>query len=231
MEILSKDVFDVLKTNGVESIYHANSVITACQFLRAGSLLSRGTVDRKRLYQTPQQSDANDKRYGIWFDIFADSVDIHHRAKRVNVYGPVLFVLDSQLIKRAYTGKVWVTKLNPTKWARKKHKQRWFVSADDLKGNFVEGDFNQMVVFRHCGGELPFRDYLREIVLDDPQKRTRGNIDYYSMAYGALTLAKTEGEVPTAITRRKCPAGCSCVNSYRTDVERTKKMFFPKPIE
>lgn len=231
MEIPSKRVFDVLKANGVESIYHANSVITACQFLRASSLLSRGTVDRQRLYQTPQESDVIDQNHGIWFDIFTDSVDIHHRARRVNVYGPVLFVLDIQLIKRAYTGKVWVTKLNPTKWAGKRHEARWFVSADDLKRNFVKGEFDHMVVFRHCGGELPFDGYLQEIILDDPQRKTPGNIDYYSMAYGALTLAKTEGEVSANVRRRKCPPGCSCVKSYQRDSQRTKVMFYPKSFE
>jgi len=141
----------------VDTIYHANSVITACQFLRTSSLMSRGTVERKELYQTPQKSDQTDRQYGIWFDIFVDSVDIHARAKTVNAYGPVLFVIDSELIKNTYTGKVWVTKLNPTKWNDKTHEQKWFVSSDNLKDNFVRGRFDQMIVFRHCGGELPFK--------------------------------------------------------------------------
>ncbi|MHC4405278.1 MAG: hypothetical protein ACYTG0_36995 [Planctomycetota bacterium] len=106
MEIQSKKVFDILAENGVTEVYHANSVITACQFLREGALLSRGTVDRKGWYQTAQSSDLDDKKHGIWFDIFADSVDIHHRARRKNAYGPVLFVLDAKIIRKAYTGKV-----------------------------------------------------------------------------------------------------------------------------
>jgi hypothetical protein len=115
MEIPSKDVFDVLAEKGVDSIHHVNNVMTACQFLRTGSLLSRGTALRRGLYQTPQTSDPLDKSFGIWFDVFTDSVDIHNRASRANVYGPVLFVFDAALIKRTYTGRVWVTKLNPTK--------------------------------------------------------------------------------------------------------------------
>ena len=114
MELSSKKVYKILKSKGIERIHHANSLITSCQFLCRGALLSRGTVKRSGLYQTVQRSDETDLKKGIWFDVFADSVDIHHRARRANVYGPVLFVLDVGVIARAYTGKVWVTKLNPT---------------------------------------------------------------------------------------------------------------------
>ena len=134
MEIPSNQVYTVLREAGVECIYHANSVITACQFLRSGCLMSRGAVDRRGLYQTAQSSDRNDKRRGIWFDVFADSVDIHKRASKANVYGPVLFVLDLEIIKRSYTGKVWVTKLNPMKWAGRSQNERWFTSKEDLAG-------------------------------------------------------------------------------------------------
>ncbi len=229
MEILSKVVYEILLGKGVDKLHHANSVITSCQFLRNGSLLSRGTIDRKQMFQTAQKSDKADKGYGIWFDLFVDSVDIHARASRANAYGPVLFVLNSEIIKKAYTGKVWVTKLNPTKWAGKSHEQRWFTSAKDLEDNFEVGRFDQMIVFRHCGGELPIRDYLEKIVLDDPQlESASGNIDYFSMAYGALKLAMTEGRMDVRIKRRECTPGCRCGADYEGDTDRSKAMFIPR---
>jgi len=109
MEMSSKKVYNILTEKGVTQLHHANSVITACQFLREGSLISRGTVDRNGWFQTPQESDSIDKNLSLWFDVFVDTVDIHDRAKRKNVYGPVLFVLDVAIIKKAYTGCVWVT--------------------------------------------------------------------------------------------------------------------------
>lgn len=228
MELLSKRVYEILKAKGVGTLHHANSVITSCQFLRAGSLVSRGSAQRNGMYQTPQKSDRIDKAYGIWFDIFTDSVDIHARASRANVYGPVQFILNSELIKDTYTGKVWVTKLNPTKWAGKSHAQRWFTSEKDLEENFVYGRFDQMIVFRHCGGELPFGDYLKELILDDPQlEMPEPHIDYYSMAYGALRLAMTEGGIETEITKRVCSNLCSCVNSYQSNIEWAEQMFMP----
>ena len=189
MQISSKTVYQVLADNGITEIHHANSVLTACQFLRAGSLLSRGSIERREMFQTAQTSDAIDQQYSVWFDVFADSVDIHDRARKANAYGPALFVLDSAIIKESYTGGVWVTKKNPTKWEGAKHEERWFTSSKDLRENFVKGRFDQMIVFRHSGGELPFENYLKEILLDDPEYKTPGRIDLFSMAKGALILA------------------------------------------
>lgn len=227
MEIPSKQVYEVLKNKGVESIYHANSVITACRFLRSGSLMSRGTVERKGLYQTPQDSDLIDKKKGIWFDVFADPIDIHDRAKRANLYGPVLFVLDLEIISKSYAGKVWITKLNPMKWGHKQHNRKWFTSKKDLKDNFVYGEFDHMIVFRHCGGELPFKKYLRKIILDDPSLKSRAGIDYYSMAYGAIRLAMTDGGINERITKRECRPSCQCKNYYGTNRQKTKELFVP----
>lgn len=85
MELVSKRVYEILKNKGVETLHHANSIITSCQFLRTASLVSRGTAHRKALYQTPQKSDGIDKTYAIWFDIFTDSVDIHARGPSLTI--------------------------------------------------------------------------------------------------------------------------------------------------
>lgn len=229
MDIPSKKVYESLENKGVSEIHHANSVITACQFLRQGSLMSRGNIERKGLFQTAQKSDDLDKKYGIWFDVFVDSVDIHDRAKRANAYGPVMFVFDAKLIEKAYTGRVWVTKLNPTKWEGKSREERWFSSADDLDSNFVKGRFDQMIVFRHSGGELPFNEFLKEIILDDPEiTRKKDGLDYFSMSYGALLLSMTEGGIDVPIRKRSCKKKCSCLEDYRNDKDWTRNMFLPK---
>lgn len=229
MELASGKVYEALREKGVSEIHHANSVITSCQFLRRRSLLSRGTIERQKLYQTAQSSDAADRGFGLWFDVFTDSVDIHARAGAINVYGPVLFVLDAAMIARAYTGKIWVTKLNPIKWTGKKNAERWFQSIDDLKQNFVVGRFDQMIVFRHSGGELPFGTFLKRILLDDPKlENAKMGIDYFSMAYGALKLSMTEGRLDVPIQKRECRANCTCVNQYARNSNRSSAMFVPK---
>ncbi|WP_206411756.1 hypothetical protein [Lysobacter enzymogenes] len=225
MDIASKHVYQALDDKGVRTLHHANSVLTACQFLRSKSLMSRGTVERLGIKQTEQSSDRLDKSYGIWFDVFADSVDIHARAKRANAYAPVLFEFDSKIIEKTYTGRIWVTKLNPTKWANKSDKQRWFQDKDDLEQNFVRGQFDQMVVLRHCGGEFPFKSYLNKIVLDDPQQQTADRVDLYSSAYGALYLAMSDSGLDVPIEKRVCTAACQCKANYGANRARCRELF------
>jgi hypothetical protein len=228
MHIPSKHVYEVLESKGVDSVHHANSLITACQFLRQKSLLSRGSVDRRGIKQTAQSSDVTDKRMSVWFDVFTDSVDIHRRAGRSNVYGPVMLELDAKIIANTYTGRVWLTKLNPTKWADKSDAQRWFQDKADLEENFTKGTFDQMIVFRHVGGELPFKSYLKRIVLDDPGMENDDGVDYFSMAVGALRLAMSDAGLDVPIDKRACAATCTCRAEYAANEERVKTMFDPK---
>jgi len=212
----------------MDELHHANSVATACQFLRSRSLMSRGTIERLGVTQTPQVSDDLDKRKSIWFDVFMDSVDIHHRANRANVYGPVLFVIDAKIIKQTYTGHLWVTKLNPTKWSGKPDKDRWFQGKNDLEENFILGQFDHMIVARHCGGQLPFKSYMKKIIIDDPERETEDGIDFYSMAIGALWLAMKDASLDVPIERRQCRKNCKCKNYWGEDKDRLFQMFNPK---
>lgn len=233
MQLSPSAVYDILTSKGVERLHHANSVLTAAAFLQAGRLLSRGNIERGGKLQSSQYTDAIDKKYSIWFDVFTDSVDIHTRARSLNKYGPVLFEIDIDILKSGDTGKVWVTKLNPTKWSGKGRDERWFSSKSDLEDNFSYGTFDQMILFRHCGGELDIRKFLKRIVLDDPKvtwddgKAT--GIDSFSMAYGVLTHALSVGKIKVPIERRVCSTNCTCKSQYNKDSSFTQKMFFPEP--
>lgn len=229
MDLPSKKVFALLEEKGVKELHHANSVLTSCQFLRRARLLSRGTVERQKLFQTEQSSDDLDKQFGIWFDVFADTVDIHHRARRRNLYGPVLIVLNVEKLRESYTGRIWITKKNPVYWKDLPDDQRWFRSLDELKSDFQAGAFAQMAVFRHCGGELPIKKAITKLVLDDPSIRTKkGDVDYFSMAYGALRLSLFEGGMDVSIEKRSCPPECKCQKEYRSDLDMARQFFVPR---
>ncbi|WP_127718227.1 hypothetical protein [Halobacteriovorax sp. HLS] len=230
MHISPKALYDILSEKGITSLHHANSVVTSCSFLRSAQLISRGTLERDNGIQTSQYSDSDDKRYDVWFDVFTDSVDIHKRAKRINNYGPVLFDIDLKILKSKNTGKVWVSKLNPTKWAGKSYSERWFTGKDDVKEHFLRGRFDQMIIFRHCGGALDIKNHINKIILDDPFiNLSDEKVDLYSTAYGALKMAMTEGKIDAPIIKRSCHSECTCREYYDSNFhDFTMKMFFPE---
>lgn len=226
MDLPSKKVFDILLDKGVEKLYHANSVLTSCHFLRDGYLSSRGTVASYGVPQTSQSSDSADRKFSVWFDVFVDSVDIHKRASSRNHYGPVLFILDVKKLRKEHTGRIWVTRRNPIYWSGLSADERWFQNADDLKSTFDVNKFEEMIVFRHCGGRLPIKAALESVVLDDPKIGT-SKTDFFSFAKGALRLAMTEGSFSVPIDRRDCGPSCGCADEYTKDVKRVAEMFSP----
>lgn len=230
MDLPSKRVFECLLEKGISRLYHANSVLTACHFLRDGYLVSRGTVASLGIPQTPQQSDAADRRYSVWFDVFTDSSDIHRRASRKNSYGPVLFVLDIEKLMDETTGRIWITKRNPIYWAGLSVEQRWFQTIAEVEAEFTEGTFEQMIVFRHCGGRLPIRNALEKIILDNDAdiECESPPAGLFPLACGALMLAMTEGKIDVPIEKRRCRRNCTCQQEYSDDPENAGIMFAPK---
>ena len=229
MEILSKRIYEILKDKGVTSIYHANSVMASCNFLRNRCLMSQGSVDKLGLFQTSRVSGQVGRNYGIWDDVFTDSVDIHELAGNANGRGPVLFELDIEIIRNSYTGKVWITKSNPTEWeTQTHHERRWFISANDLDHYFTCDNADHMTVFRHCGGKLPLQNHLRKIIIDDPGLRTRTDqVDCFSMAYGAIRLAMAEGGIEVPVEKRSCGDDCGCRDDYLNGTVDAERMFSP----
>ncbi len=137
------DIYTVLKGKGIYRLYHANTVTTSCTFLKVGGLASRGYIEDRKLPQTSQYTDSLDKKFGVWYDVFADTVDIHERAGRikVNQYGPVLFIFDLEILKTLPTkSDVFITKKNPTKWTtREPDDKRFFLIQKELESSLIYG--------------------------------------------------------------------------------------------
>ncbi|MES9971288.1 MAG: hypothetical protein ABW092_14745 [Candidatus Thiodiazotropha sp.] len=227
MEILPKRIYEILKGKGVTSILHANSVENSSLFLRNRCLMSREAIEKLNTLNTSTKAKHSGINYSIWNDIFTDSVDRHKQSNNIHDHGPALLKIDIEIIKNTYTGKVWVTKSNPVNWdANTHHERKWFVSANDLEDNFSYGSFDHMIVFRHCAGKLPIQGYLNKVVLDDPKLKTdKYQIDYFSMAFGALKLAMKEGGLEVPIEKRACNQGCGCLDIYKNGKTEPDKMF------
>ena len=225
MKLEKEEVYSEFLKRGAKEIYHANSVLTSLQFLKKKALLARGKVEEYGLPQTSQSSDKIDKLYGLWLDVFTDNVDIHRRTNGVNLYGPAMFVIDTEIIKEENVKEVWITKTNPTKWGTK-DRDRWFNSEEDLSANLTIGTFDYMLVFRNSEGEIPFGKYLKKIVLDDPHLVwKKGNNDIYTSSFEALKLVMTEGELDIPIEKRKCSPTCGCTTFYKNNLNKVRELF------
>lgn len=85
-----------------------------------------------------------------------------------------------------------------------------------------------MIVFRHSGGELPFKSYLTKLVVDDPEQKNDDGVDLFSMAVGALRLAMSDTGLDIPIERRTCSAECNCKESYAAEPQHALAMFDAK---
>jgi len=192
------------------------------------ALLSRGNVERLNLNQTKQYTDKIDKQYGIWYDIWLDTVDIHKRINDRNKYGSVLLEFKIQILTMPQAGEWWITKLNPTHWSGKEVHEKWFQSEEEVEEGFKIGDFNHSLVFRHSGGQLNYQKKLKRIILDDPHMYyTEVYIDFFSLAYGALMVSMKDSDYICNIEKRKCYENCICQKSWQKDNNGSIKSFIP----
>jgi len=212
-------VYTVLRGIGASLLHHANTVPTSCTFLEQGALLSRGYVEDHGLTQTPQYSDEADKKYGIWHRVFLDHVDIHYRGGRKkgpNQYGPVLFVLNLDvLLKLPTTSEVLVTKLNPVHWKEGQAAgDRYYLTAEELAQNISFGDFDKMLVINTPTGTLNLPGENVRIYLDDPQRKMSSGKDAYIHAEARLKAAATAAGIKILIEKHPCQDECACVKIY-----------------
>lgn len=213
------EVYNVLKGIRATHLHHANSVTTSCTFLEQRALASRGFVEDHNLMQTVQSSDQLDKKYGIWHRIFVDHVDIHYRGGRKkgpNQYGPVLFVLDLDILSTLPAGStVRVTKSNPVHWYdNQPDSERYFQTVEELTANIHLGDFDKMLVIQTPSDKLDFPNRRARIVLDEPERKLSSGDDAYDYAEARLKSAAKTGRVQASISPHVCQDGCICVETY-----------------
>ena len=106
---------EFLKERGFSTLCHVNTTATALTFLRNGGLLSRQYVEEhpETCFQTIQKSDAKDKEFGIFNDIFFDVMNIWENSE-VCFYGPVVFEYSVDVLMGM--DNVCVTRTNPQNW-------------------------------------------------------------------------------------------------------------------
>lgn len=209
----SSYVKNFLKSVGVDKLYHVNTVVTSLSFINQGGLLSRQTAEIMGVPQTPQSSDDIDREFGIYNDIFFDSVDIHERAGRPNDYGPVMFVYAIDVLDSLRDYDICITKDNPIRWnTNMEYSDKYFTEIKDLALYFCKGNFFQHITVKDISVPMPF-DYLEEIVIDDPGME---HIELLNKAKESIESSLDRIGIRVPVNVRKCSLNCSCLSKYTT---------------
>ena len=204
----TEELINTLKGKDVTNLYHANSVATSLTFINNNGLYSRQAVEDLGLKQTAQSSDENDKKVGVYNDIFFDSDDIHSRAKQQNFYGPVTFVYDVDVLEGFDIDCIKITKTNPEDWKEEMSEEERYIQ--NISREFIKGDFKQEITIRNQSAPLSF-EKLKCVILDDPKIK---NKKHFENAYYALSDAMKKAGIKVPLKIRECEDDCKCKNFY-----------------
>lgn len=229
MKLDGKIVFNMLTSKGVSHLYHANTVRTASSFAFAGGLLSREMIEINNFVQTEQYTDLSDKNFGIWNDIFLDTVDYHQRIKNRNKYGPVLFEMELNILLLDGV-EVKVTRLNPSKWSDYNSSCWYFDEDEEFDKYFRAGVFDYIVTLHNFSDTLTFYNFLSNILIDCPSDSSRWR-EFCWGVRGHLLEKSRQGGVfvlPQEKVRIRDCAGlvCGCLNGYSSLSNSEKKKMF-----
>lgn len=202
-------IVEELKKLGIYELYHANAVITSLTFIENKGLMPKGLVNDNKLLRADQDTDYNDKKFNIYYDIFFDTTDIHLETKSVNDYGPVLFVFNVDMLAKLDNSEVKVTRINPIYWHNNMNDEEKYLNCDEIAEHMKKGDFNNQVTIRNFNDILNF-DYLKEIIIDDP------GIENELLLKNAMIELKARMElenISVPLQIRNCK-NCECKEKY-----------------
>jgi len=213
MKVNNTELHQLLTEKGIHFLFHANTVSTSKTFIEQGGLLSRGAIEQNGLIQTVQSSDEIDKLFGVWNDIFLDTVDLHGYFPRQNLYGPVAFKIRTEfMLNNDYD--IWITKDNPINWNQEDtNKERYFENVGELRDNWDNYQRQRkMVTIRNQNNPILF-DYVEEVIVDDPRVK-KGDIIYFNECFRILKEALlVNPPLKNRFKTRQCN-NCFCRNNY-----------------
>lgn len=170
--ISGKILYEVLKAKGVNFLFHANTVLTSITFIEQGALLTRHYVEINSLQQTEQKSDDEDRKFDVWDHFFLDGQDLHKLYRKANKYGPVLFVLNLEMLNCPDFSSIYVTKTNPWYWNESMTlDDKFYKDPDDIVNDYLTGkklDSRIMFTIRNPEKKIKLNKYLHSICLDKP---------------------------------------------------------------
>ena len=234
MKLDNKELYELLKNKGINYLYHANTVATSITFLEYNGLMSRGAIEYEGLYQTEQPSDELDKKFNVWNDMFIDTTDLHGYFPRQNLYGPILFEFDIELVlEKSYD--IWITKNNPIYWELDyKDEDKYFVDIADLVDHWDSVERQRKMITIRNNAEPILFNYINKIIVDDPRviinKGKDSEVHLFNEAKKAIkNIVKDKPNLKNKFITRNCN-NCFCRQNYLIEVSVAdlKRLFLPK---
>mgnify|MGYP003145855417 CR=1 FL=1 len=243
-DLNKSDLYDILKAKGITHLYHANTVSTSITFLNQGHLLSRKYVQDNNLFQTPQYTDAKDKKFGIFDDVFLDFIDIHKEWKKHDFYGPFLFAFDIEILRSDLIKTLRITKKNSSNWKDNEPEKDWYYSDlsefnDNYKKENKRNNIGSMIILKDIDGKLPLRPYLSKMIFDNPNLTVnlKGEKKYLSNLLGAKLYEVVNDnnyiDIKRELRHKHNAFQCQCWWEYNVmhlvRFNNLKRLFHPKP--
>ena len=219
MNLNNTKLHQLFKEKGIHFLFHANTVSTSKTFIEQGGLMSRGAIEENGLIQTDQSSDAIDKLFGVWHDIFLDTVDLHGYFPRQNLYGPVAFKISTDFIL-AHDYNIWVTKDNPINWNQDQpDSEKYFETVQELRENWDKYQRQRkMITIRHQNIPILF-DFVELVIIDDPRV-TNGKTVYFNECVRLLKESlMVNPPLMNRFQKRQCK-DCFCTSNYMNQVSQ-----------
>lgn len=230
MRLNNQELHEFLIQKEILALYHANTVGTSISYFSEGGLMSRGLVESKGLFQTPQSSDDIDKVLNVWHDIFIDTTDLHSYFGRENHYGPVLFELDIELV-RDENLEIWITKNNPIYWNNDTPmEERYFQNMEEVRQlwDYIPRQ-RKMVTIRNSQNPILF-NFVRRVVFDDPRVTIPAGESqvhvFNSVVQRIKSMIDETHPLKGKLITRTC-GSCWCTHNYlnQRSVSELKRLF------
>lgn len=226
-----KELYQFLKSKGIDRLYYATTVKNSCSMLNCGELMSNHQLNYRRYPMTDPIDPSLEKTFCMWNKIPFYICDLHGYFSRQNKIGPVCFAIDIDFLLELHERDLYISKRNPM--YRKKGMRRnkiCYSSVAEFKKAFdslipERIAHKNIILVRDKNSTVDLRKYLVEITLDQSAHRYM----LFSKAQKALKSAlESSGIAQVPLKIRECQKACFCQTNYGTmTVDRIERFFLP----
>ncbi len=226
-----KELYQFLKSKGIDRLYYANTVKNSCSMLTCGELMSNHQLNYRNFPMTDPINPSLEKEFCMWNKISFYTCDLHGYFSRQNRIGPVCFAIDIDFLLELHEKDLYISKRNPM--YRKKgmrRKQICYSSVNEFAETFnsLISDkiaHKNIILVRDKNSAVDLRKYLVEITLDQSAHRYM----LFTKAQNALKSAlKGSGISQIPLKIRECKKACFCQANYDVmTADQIERLFLP----